>query len=369
MVKLAQLLGVAILWGITLVRARGVVQARRRHQTKHFLKAWLFLLFLTLFMTVELEDLYSAIGTYSGINNLAWLLAYIFGGLCTYFICSAFYGEKMPRWTLPFLIGSNLMLIALFPFGPGSTPDTAHHDIPSNLAELTFLAAHYLYGIVMMSIFLVRVSARASLKERDAAIRLRSFVIFLLASSWVTFYIVKLATFTLAFFATSSPLVLRLSRILGTWFLIEIPLFPLGFLPNRFYRTILRPIDFFRKILIANNLHKLRTRVAHLCPLMPSLTTRTEQLRNPDFAIYHNLITILDAKRLLTIWHKEQEFQDGGTKHVSEAFCYPVNPFWSNWSERDKEEAAHIHQLLRSVPDWLEFDALVIAYQSVARQI
>lgn len=369
MVRLAQLLAVGTLWITTLVRARGIAQARRRHQTGHFLKAWLFILFLTLFLTVEFEALYSAIGAYSGVNNLAWLLAYVFGGLCTYFLCAAFYGEKMPRWTLPFLIVNLLLLTVLFPFGPGSAPDTTHHNIPGNLAELFFLVSHYLYGIVMMSTFLVQVSAHAYLKEQDAAIRLRSLVIFLLSSSWVAFYVTKLATFTLAFFAPSSPLVLRLSQILGTWFLIELPLFTLGFLPNRFYRTLLKPIGFFNKILVARDLHRIRSQSSRLCPLMPSLTTRLERLRNPDLDIYHNLIAILDAKRLLNSWQTEQEHgsNEGGSRPETTANL--ARAFWENWSEQDGEKADHFYHLFQSVPDSLDFDDMVAAYQKLSKQM
>jgi hypothetical protein len=369
MVRLAQLLAVATLWIVTLVRARGVVQARRRHRTAHFLKAWLFILFLTLFVTVEFEALYSAIGAYSGANNLAWLLAYVFGGLCTYFLCAAFYGEKMPRWTLPLLIISLLLLTLFFPFGPGSTPDTTHHDIPGNLVELLFLASHYVYGIVMMSTFLVRVSARAYLKERDAAIRLRSLVIFLLASSWVAFYVTKLATFSLAFVAPSSPLVLGVSQILGTWFLIELPLFTLGFLPNRFYRVLLEPVGFFTKVLAARDLHKIRTQTDRLCPLMPPLTTRMERLRNPDLDIYHSLIAILDAKRLLTGWQVEEEHKGDEIGPGPETAVNPVHAFWEDWSKQDREKAAHFCHLFQSVPDSLEFDDMVAAYRNLSRQM
>jgi len=368
MVRLAQLLAVGTLWVATLAQARGIAQARRRHRTGHFLKAWLFILFLTLFVTVEFEPLYSAIGAYSGVNNLAWLLAYVFGGLCTYFLCAAFYGEKMPRWTLLWLVASLLLLVTLFPFGPGSTPDTTHHDVPGNLAELFLLASHYLYGIVMMSAFLVRVSARAYLKERDSAVRLRSLVIFLLASSWVVFYLVKVATFSLAFFAPSAPLVLRLSQILGIWFLIELPLFTLGFLPNRFYRTLLKPVRFFDKVLTACDLYRIRTEVDRLCPLMPYLTTRMGRLRNPDFDIYQNLIAILDARRLLAYWQTEREHDDGPESPPAGA-ADTARVFWKNWSEQDRERADYLHHLLQSVPNSLEFDDMVAAYRKLRRKM
>jgi hypothetical protein len=103
--------------------------------------AWLHAAFFALFVTFQHDAVYIAFDQLVGINNLSWLMSYFFMALCAFYASQAFSlgNQRLQRLGLVICVG---FLVAIFPFGLGSTSETLDHVSPSNIGELLFMLAN-----------------------------------------------------------------------------------------------------------------------------------------------------------------------------------------------------------------------------------
>ena len=165
-------------WVVTLFRLAAVVKDRRMQRSPRLLQAWLFTLFLSLFLTFQVDAVYTTFDRFTGVNNLSWLLSYLFAILAVYFACASFRREQ-PQWMKFYSVVAASLLIVVFPLGPGSTPETVDHVVPANVLELLFVGLFYVYSTTMFVSVPIPACVRALLKESELPVRLRTLVILL----------------------------------------------------------------------------------------------------------------------------------------------------------------------------------------------
>jgi hypothetical protein len=312
-------------WTVTVVR----LALRRKGAATN--NAWLHAAFFALFVTFQHDAVYIAFDQLVGINNLSWLISYFFMALCVYYVSLAFgVGDSWPqRLGLMTSIG---LLVAIFPFGPGSRPETLDHVSPGNIGELLFMAVIYLYaGATIWTILTGR--CIQALRDDETTVRLRTIVIVATLVVLECLLTIKFIAYSAGYWSLPDSylhLITDASRVMSG---VAIILWFASFASNKVYVNLRRPIEFIRK---AFTLRKLICLRKHLESLSPSalLPRRTGPARL-DLLIYQETIAILDGTRFLS-----EQLEHG--KPV------PVG-------------AERLHTSLRGIPQSLSFDDLVAA--------
>jgi len=372
--------GATILSGIlTILRLRTALKARRTQtDAGRFATTWLHLLCLTFFLFFQIDDVYITVGDLTGINNLSWLFSYLFLAPAIYFISRSF--SLRSRWILPWLITGMVLLVIIFPFGPGRAPEILDHVTPQNEVEILYMAVMYTLASAMIITIPLSRSARA-LRIEEQHLRTRTVVTMLASVATITMYATKFAAFSLGYYFPSLPnsIVHALTSAARVSEIAVVVLWFPAFLSNRVYvavaRVLTAPLRLFRKIQAWFYLSALARRLQRLCPSLALLPTTTwEQLRNLDFYTYRKLIEAMDGQRILA----------GNVGEPSQAAEIPASsPF--DWidalipndtsrerrlSGQDLEEALHLHQKFESIPKSLTtFEDLVQAYCEVEKHM
>lgn len=352
------LLIVTLAWVATVFRFEAVVKSVRKGRSR-FLRPWLFALTLSLFATFQVDFVHRAFDSLVGVNNLSWLISYLFGAPAIYFICISFCDE-LPRWTSIYLLVTLALLIALFPLGPARAPETSEQDIPFNGFEYLFLVVFYIYATVVFVSLPIPVCAGAFRSQKSLAVRWRTGVILLAMGLIVSLYFIKVTVWSLGFFLPerSLPIVRFAAEVLRIQGLGVGILWPLSFAPDGLYRASARLAGYYQKIRTLIEVNNLRCRINRLCPSSALYQpTWRDQLSSPDFHIYRNVIDILDGRKLLS-GYLEQEGPDS-----DQASAVPGRD--SRWHR----SATRLHQVLADLPVQSEFDSLVDGCRHVRRQL
>ncbi|MBN1317204.1 MAG: hypothetical protein JXA42_17100 [Anaerolineales bacterium] len=279
-------------WLVTLVRFRTVLQSK---WNKKVFKSWSLTFWLALFVTFQVDAVYSTVDRLTGVNNLAWLFSYLFLLPAINALCAVFYNHP-PQWTRFYLIFSLIALVIVFPFGPGSAPETLDHVRPANIGEILFVGLVYSYVVIMLTAVPMPACSRALKQQRDYD-RIRTIAIQMALVITTIDFVIKFSIF--AFLSSLPTSVTDIFH--RPWAFGIATLWPLGFAPNGFYRAVLRPFRYIKKILTCWELGMLQDRLDRAFPLVVSNEASwAELLRNPDLYIYRRTISILDRRKMLS---------------------------------------------------------------------
>lgn len=321
-------------WLVTLARLRIVLQSKGNRKV---LKTWFLTLWLSIFVTFQVDAVYSAVDRLAGVNNLAWLISYLFLLPAIYTLCAVFY-DNPPRWTRLYLIATSVALLIVFPYGPGRAPETLDHVRPANVGESLFVGLVYFYITTMLAAIPIPACARALRRQRGYE-RMRTTAILLALAITTIDLVIKFSIFA---FLSSLPSSLT-DVFHRPWALGLAILWPLGLAPNGFYRVVMQPVRFVQKIQTCRELGILQARLDRTFPpVIPDRASWTDLLRNPDLYIYRRTISILDRKKMLA-----DQLDQG----------------------RQADELSILRQGLQSIPKTAAFDQAADHCRKLSRQM
>jgi hypothetical protein len=309
---------ITLTWSVAAFIGIGVL---KNHRDRRAATVWLLTLCISLLATFQVDVIYTAVDNFFGVNNLSWLLSYLSLTLAVYFICSIL--GKLARWTHLYMVVTLMLLVVIFPFGPGSTAESTDHVTLSNVPELLFTGSVYSYAIAMMGVVLPG-CARSLRSERESLVRLRTYATVSILTVSILFYVAKLVAYVSSLFFPSLPssflhTLADAARLLVAGVTI---LWPLIFVTNGFYQALARPVAFLKKLERCWKLGELQARLDALSPSPASDDALWwEWSRDPDFHIYRRVISILDRKKALADWieHPDQETEGTFTLSIEEA--------------------------------------------------
>jgi hypothetical protein len=329
----------------------------RKRQDDRSIRVWFFGFFASLFALFELDEVYLTVDGWMGVDNVSWLLAYLCLATAAYAFCS-FCTDRLPHWAFPGLVATAVLLVAIFPFGPGDAPELSNHFVPHNVGEIVFTAV--VYGYVSAAVSLISFGSFMAVYRRSQGrllARVRTLFAMGAATATVAFYAFRFVVFSLSYFVPAMH-----------WF----AMFPAGDVyrgvtavaailwcvclgtSDHVHLTLARPVRHGDKLLKLRRLSLLRARVerfVHSSRLLPGTASWLDRLRDPDGHIYRTLIGILDGRRVLIAWYRQWEERPGLSAGV------------------DAEAAAHLSLALQSVSDSLDFNDLVDAYCRLERTL
>ncbi len=267
---------------------------------KRIVKTWLLMLSFALFLTFEVDVVYTGFDRLTGVNNLSWLLSYLLLALAAYYLCFVFCSQ-MPRWAAPYLAVTAFLLAISFAWGPARMAETYDYITPTDASEIVFMGIAYAYFATMFSGIPLQSGLRALRQEADVATRLRTLTIILAIGVSVANLIIKLAIYSASYYLPVSlslvHVITTLTRLLTAAAAI---LWVSGAAPNHFYRKLARPFEFWSKVCTNRELAVLQGQLHQVCPeVPPEQAPWLEQMRSLDLYIYRRVIGVLDCKKLL----------------------------------------------------------------------
>jgi hypothetical protein len=336
-------------WLVVFFRIGTVLKKDLRNQ--RVVNAWLFALCFALFDTFQIDAIYVAFDNLVGLNNLSWLLSYIFLSLTIYYV-SILCHPQVAHWA-PILLFSTIgLIITTFSLGPGVSPENTYNVIPRSTPEMLYMVLCYFYATVMLAAGPIRAFFQAWRKEKIVPIRLRTLVALLSASMAFAFFasksVVVLFSFAIPVFRPLAPTGNQLASLPTLGLVI---FWPLCYAPHWFYTALGRPLAYLQSILALRELHYLLSRLDDLLPLPSHLPQPHWQdlLRNPDFYVYRKVIEILDKKRSLEIVLEESRFRNDVNAPL--------------------EKATHFHRILQGISQSEDFEHLLSSCIAVSKQI
>lgn len=338
-------------WIATLVRLNMVLRSGR--QNRQVVSTWLFMLFFSLFATLEIDAVYLACDRLAGVNNLSWLLSSLFIVLAVYSLCAVFC-PKLPRWMPPSLFVTSTLLVAFFFLGPAHDPESFDQVIPSSVPELLFVGVCYGYAGFLMGLIPARALLRAYRNESNLPLRIRTGVIWLAVTLSIAFYVTRFALCLYVFFVPAVPsyFVRGAEDVTSVLVFVAVVLWPLGVASHEFYLLLVRLAMFWRKVVSLQELAWLKGRLERLCPpLWPDRHAWWDQLRNPDLYVYKTLVAVLDGRRMLAC------AVQGRAPDVV-----------LRWDGAEEKQATDFHRALQDLPELEDFERLVDTCQRISKR-
>jgi hypothetical protein len=317
-------------------------------------------------LTFMIEDAYLAFDRWVGVPNLAWLITYLVFPLAIYLLtagCLLVLEQPRPRLMTPSLWVTMVLLCVVYAWGIVTLPEKPEHTVPETLAEFIFMQTVYVY-IAVFCIIPLLTFTRLYRREQMLPAKLRWLVACgtAVVSLWVA--LMKVTLTALIYWDVTTLALPILYPLIGIGIGLAGVLWPLAFLPNEFYLKATRPIEFLDKVRTLQELKKLQRALNRLCPSVigdsPSLW---RSLDNLDFHLYRTLISILDAKKMLSGYA-----QATNGLAVSPLAVPGLRRQHSVvWDERDLAHARLLHNTLQAVDDEADYPDLLRAYRRVSR--
>jgi hypothetical protein len=311
----------------------------------------LFAFCFALFSTFQIDAVYLAFDGFVGMNNLSWLISYIFLVFALYYACAMCWREA-PRWAQLVSLGTIALLISLFPFGPGSAAECIDNVIPRSLAEMLYMGVCYVYGIVMPGLIPARAFYRSYRKEEHALVRFRKGVVFAAVVMGITFFVVKLTVSSASFVIPSlRPLAPAGNRLASFAVLALIVLWPLAYAPLWLDRALNGLAEQFQALFTVRDLNPIKAWLdRYEMPMFPYRASWWDCIRNPMLSRYRLFVSILDGRRVLGSWFRERPADVALDRHA--------------WDDLER-----LHELLHSVPESADFDEMVNGYRNIGRRL
>jgi hypothetical protein len=275
-----------------------------RRSEWHKVASWLprlFVLSLALSLSLQVDAWTPAIDSALHINNLSWLVGYMFA------VVSGYSGEAgwgsvrhylSSRRVAIICITTVAAFILLFPWLM-QEPEQLHDAFATTAASLLFREISYVWLVLMAGEGHQMVSRYLQLEDQATGHFRFGLVIFGFRSL-LAFAFVRGISSLVVFFDPNWSLA-RLALISSDLMLASCVLFfALFHAPRSWLAAIARIWTYLDQRLALHELEKLRTElVALTSPLPWSRPTRSEVWSQPSYALYCTLIDILDRRSLL----------------------------------------------------------------------
>jgi len=288
-------------WVFTLTRLHRIASLESlRHPAFH---AWVAVLFFSISVTFQIDDLYMVIG-----HNLAWIASYVTMALAIYFVAVAILSKlrsrHQTRLLRVYLILTLTVLGELYLVCISLSPNHPEHDIPQSAWELLFMLLMYLYAAILGGVSLIAILKHLP-QERVRTARVRAVFLCSGAILPILFFLYKISLASRSFFfplldySTETQIAQALMLASGV-------LWMTAFLPKASYVGIVRLYAYAEKLAYYPRARKMALCLEKECQRksLPSPSEIShpgwwELVRNPDQHIYKITVAILDRRTLL----------------------------------------------------------------------
>ena len=369
------LFAAAIAWVFVLYKSR-LVRVAEQHfiQRTQAVKMWSATFGTSIALTLLVDKIFVAFDTFFAANNLAWLVAYLFGSI-------AFYQAGTIRLSLrPHVMERIhvvlwhllLLLIPIYSILYGGwimhSPEWPER-IPRTIVELIFSTLFFGYG-AMVGVLTFPEALTIFKQATVMPVKLRTgagllLIIFANGCFWF-----KLVFLFAVFFTPQRPSVYLFDKLALLSMGLAAMVFALSFIPQRAYLAIADSIQLPTKLTLLKDLEYLRERLSQLYPkLQPPPAPWWDKLRKTDFHIYQTVIAILDIRQILFAMSTVRDDDDNAhpAEAVAEQSVLGEEPA-SGSSGEGKPEMKLLYEWLK-IPETADYQAILDTLQQASRAL
>jgi hypothetical protein len=349
----------ALAWLIALLRLGSFWRKRDPNADRTAVNIALSTLFFAITLTFLVSVFAEAFDRLTA-NNLSRLIAYCAVTLTLYYTTTSFlvtFPSNKNRlhlvWIKPYMLATLAALTFTYVGFIASTAQWSHDAIPGTQGEVWFKFLLFSYAFILC---VVMASASYSYlsHEQVAVTRFRIRAIVLTASGGAAYFFVKLL---LIFGYFWPPLGSEPIHQLSMLLMVATALLWTGsFLHNRIY---LQGVKFWQGIahwFAYRELSALLSALDRLCPTVAMSVHKpglAAFLRNYEYHMYRAVVRILDGKAML------EDYLALAGSAVEQ----------SRWDPVQAQQAARLHELLRSQPAGDDIWEMVAAYRAVSKRL
>lgn len=360
---LLTLIAVVFLWIVVFARF-GVIWRHRNSHTPGDTAAriWLIAIWMGTSLSFQIDDIQSWLGNVTGINNVGWYLAYLFGAFSFYHLSEL--SRLSLGWdsyrSLPPLVIVLVGLSALYWNWIRLMPEWTQRS-PRIWQESIFLILYFGYATLSGSLGLISI-VQSYRHYQVPSLQLRSGFAVVTATVALSCFIFKIIYAVIAFYLPDSTITLRINQAATIAMALSVLGFMLLFVPHRFVLRLMTAYEFLQKARRLYELRLLQQRLLILCPpIVWEEPSWWDQLRDIDLYLFRRVVSIMDSHRMLSGF-----LASAPPRAESMIVWQGEEPIV--WKPYQFEEAKRLHALLTVPPD-IDLDALQSHYQRVGRQL
>lgn len=307
-----------------------------------------------------------AVDGWTGMHNLAWLLAYLALLLPGYLVgmqVSGSFPAKGPliRWLLKWgFLATTAILILLYAVWLRPSPEWPQRTART-LAEVFFIGLFFtvISTLPVLTLALIRSSFQ---RKPTLAFRLRMSVSAVAMVTALVCFGSKLVGAVAAFAVPASPLSGQLDQLAWVAMGVTALAWLVSMLPNRVFLAAVGPVFYVDKLTTLHALRRLYGRLVELSsPVVAYDPSWGEMALRPDFHLYRLAIGILDGRKMIQGQAAAIRRQGGLGGSGSRSLAV-------NWSMRQWREAEVLETLLAPLAandlDSLAEELVVISRQA-----
>jgi hypothetical protein len=323
-------------------------------------RTWLFCTLIFLVGLVSSNQAYVWMGEWTGINNINWLVTYLFTSLCLYIIADSINiisHVKTPLFLHLAIAVVWALLIAIFFGGIANAPLATYHEEAKTMRELLFMEVAYGY-IAGVCFYVISQIITLTTTSEAFYTRVRwGFSVFSPICA-ALFFAGRFVYVPLIYYfpETSNPVVHDIIRAL---FIMASVTWPVFYLPQRLFVLLGKPILYVTNLVTLYQLSYLQAEIDKVCPrIKRQHESWAKRMRYLDMYIYRAVIGILDGKQVLGAY-LVPEYGEGDVLFVGNGRLL-TNP--------DIDTNRRIYETLKDVDDTADYTVLVAQYRAIAKQ-
>lgn len=329
---------------------------------------WMFALFFAVGLTFMIWPIYLAFDRFIGLPNFGWLMIYASFSVAVYMSSAACYlllKQPQPRFMFWSLFATLAMLTAVYIIGIVTLPEKADHTVPEHVVEVIFMETIYVYIAVFCAVPIFTFS-RLFLSEEIVSARIRWSVGIVLSLAATAVLLMKIILTLFAYRNPDTPALALLYPMITIGVVVIGVLFPLAFLPNKWYQIAARPFEFVGKVKALVELKALQKRLNALCPPVIEEEVAVREARHDlDFHLYRAVIAILDAKQTLAGYAGVTDDLVVQPATMTHKIVRKPSP----WSKQKLQQARLLHHELQKSDDEGDLTQMIQSYCQISRAV
>lgn len=355
-------------WLFVLVKFNAV---RRRHhendQGPIAVGMWNIAVLLGISLTLHVDEVQVAIGAWTGWNNVAWYVAYLFGVVAFHQIGTLSIRRHDPirRKTQVLLTGMLVLVLAavslLYIEWIRWTPEWPARS-PRFWADALFMVLFFGYAGVVSFIPLVTLGNNYR-RHHARIMHLRTglglvTVLLAMACFWL-----KVAYALVGYWLPGHPLAEHINHLALSAMGGSALFFGPVMISHRTFARVTDLLGFGSKLTTLHDLRRLQIHLFQLCPpVIWNDPSWWEQMRDIDLYLYRTTISIMDSHKLLEGYLNRLE-RNNLSLLMIETDDEPLI-----WKEAEIRTARHIHRLLQ-VPPSADLEEVMLYYRHASRRL
>lgn len=328
------------------------------NRNKVIVRTWIFCTLIVVTALISSSESYVSMSEWTGINNINWLVTYLFTSLALYIMSDGLniiLNARTPKAVHAAIVLEWAILISLFFTGISDSHLAIDHVIAKNMRELLFMEIAYFY-IAVMCFYTITQMTQLIYSGRELSTRIR-WQLSTVSPVFATLFFTARFVYVPIIYLWPEWDNMVVHDAIGFVFVLASITWPIFYLPNSVFTFISHPFVYINNLITLQDLNFLQREIDKVCPrIVRQHEPLLKQLLKLDMYIYRAIISILDGKQILNSYRNDDLSSDLialGNGRFLQSAPQPLH--------------GHIYETLQAVDDSNDYPFLVAQYRAIAR--